>query len=167
MNLISVNPLKIFIANQNIVYKIVAVFLSAFFNQFNELSSANNVNTGRNSIGLCHHRFFVKFFNSAVLIHLHTAKSCGIISVHIGAYHSNVCSLGNVIFQNFVVIQLVHAISGCDDNIRFMTVFQKIQILINSICSPLIPEAIVRCNSRSKGVKSPLLSSKVPPFGRT
>jgi hypothetical protein len=46
-----------------------------------------------------------------------------------------------------------------------MTVLQEIEILINSICSSLIPETVFFGDSRSKYEKTALLSSEIPPFG--
>ena len=56
-----------------------------------------------------------------------------------GAYNCNICPFRNMVFQNFIVIQFVDSITGSDHNIRFMTVLQECKILIDRICSSLIP----------------------------
>ena len=70
-----------------------------------------------------------------------------------------------MIFQHFSIIHLVDAVSGCDDHIRFMALFEPVQILIKSICRSTVPVIVIHGQRRSKEIQSALFSSKVPPFG--
>ena len=70
-----------------------------------------------------------------------------------------------MVFQHLIVIQFIYRVTGCDDNIRFMTAFQEIQVLINGVRRTPVPVPILRCNRRSKQIHAALLPSEIPPFG--
>ena len=104
----------------------MAVFLSAFFDEFNKLSSSDHIDTCGNRCGLSYHRFLVKLYDPAVLIHLHTAKSGSIFSAYICAYYCDICSLCNVIFQSpYYNPVYIHSLLKVNDHIWFMAAFQE------------------------------------------
>ena len=70
-----------------------------------------------------------------------------------------------MVFQDFVVIQLVHTVTGSDDHIGLMASFQEIQVLIDGICCTLIPEAVLLGDGRCEYEHTALFTAKVPPFG--
>ena len=57
-------------------------------------------------------------------------------SVDGSSLHTTVISafFCDMVFQDFVVIQLVHTVTGSDDHIGLMASFQEIQVLIDGIC---------------------------------
>ena len=135
--------------------------------QIDQLTSADDIDSCGNRVGICHHRFFLKIFDPHILIHLQDAKTgCILALIQIPAYHSDICFLGNVVFQYFVIIHLVNRITGCDDHIRFMAPLQELQVLIDRICRSTIPVAIVCGDRRCKYIKTTLLTSEIPPLGR-
>ena len=69
-----------------------------------------------------------------------------------------------MIFQNFIIVQLVHAVTGSDDHIRLMTSLQEIQVLVDRISGTLIPEAVFFGDSRCEYKHTALLTAEVPPF---
>ena len=140
IDLIAINSLKILISDENIIYKIMSSFLSSTLDQLDQLSSSDNINTCRYSIIRRNDWFLLKFFNPAVFIHAKHAKSLNLALILTGGtYNCNICPFRNMVFQNFIVIQFVDSITGSDHNIRFMTVLQECKILIDRICSSLIP----------------------------
>ena len=52
LDLISVDSLQILIADQNISYKIITVFLSTLLNHLNQQSASNHIDTAGDSVGL-------------------------------------------------------------------------------------------------------------------
>ena len=70
-----------------------------------------------------------------------------------------------MIFQNLVIVHLVNAVSGCDDHIRFMRIFQKADVLCNGICRSAVPVSVLSGEGRREQEHPALLTSKVPPFG--
>ena len=114
---------------------------------------------------LCDHRFFLKFFDPGRLVHPHRSEPRHIlIRFHIFYNNGNVRFFGDMIFQYFIIIQLVHRIRGCNNHIRLMTPFQKIQILIDRICRSAVPVSVVHGNRRCKHIQTALLSPEIPPF---
>ena len=112
------------------------------------------------------HRFLIKLFNSSIRIHFQNAKTRHIIFVLVCAYNCHIRTFGNVIFQYFIIIQLINTITGCNDHVRLMAVFQKRQILIDCIRSSSVPPAVIRGDGRCEYIKTTLFSSEIPPLGR-
>ena len=114
--------------------------LGGTFDQLDQLSPADDIDTCRHCIIRRNNRFLLKFLDPAVLIHAEDTKSLNLtLILACGTYNGNVCTFCNMILQNFIVIQLVDSIAGSNYNIRFMAVLKESQILINRISSSLIP----------------------------
>ena len=146
----------------------MTLFFRTFFQHFNQLASSEYINTGGYCMGMSHHRLFLKFHNSGILIHTQYAESAYIhIFRHIFAYDCNIRFLFYMIIQYLVVIQFINAVSCRDDHVRFMTSFQEIDILINRIRSAPVPKPVVCGQSRCKHIQSALLTAEIPPFGGT
>ena len=167
-DLISIDTFQIFVTNQDVFYKIVAVFQCTPLDQLDQLSSSNYIDTGRNAVGIAYHRFLFEFFDPAVFIHFDNTESCCVFSSwKVFTYHGDICFFLDMIFQHFVVIQLVYTITGSNDHIRLMTFFQEIQVLCDRICRTAVPETVVCCCGRCKYKQTALFTSEIPPFGRT
>ena len=165
-DLISVNLFEILIPDQDIVYKIIPVFLCRMFDQVDELSSANYIDSSGDRVRICHHRLFFKLLNPHGVVHLDRPKSRSILSRYkFLAHNSNIRLFLNVVFQDVIVIHLVHRITGCDNDVRLMALLQEIEILINRIRGSPVPVTIFQCNGWGEYKKSPLLSSEIPPLG--
>ena len=123
LDLISVDSLQILVADQNISYKIVAIFLSTLLDHLNEQSPTYHINTAGDGIGLGLQRLFLKFFNTAFLIHADRTETLYIgTGFHITADYSDICLFLNVIFQHLIIIQLIYTVTGSNDHIRFMAI---------------------------------------------
>ena len=84
-----------------------------------------------------------KLLDPAVFIHLqHTETGHVFFRRKLFTYNGDICFLLNMIFQNFIIVQLVHAVTRSDDHIRLMTSLQEIQVLVDRISGTLIPEAV-------------------------
>ena len=72
-------------------------------------------------MGISHHRLLLKLNDPSVGIRLHHTETCHIhIARHVLADNGDVGLLFNMIFQDFIVVQFVDTISGCDHNIRLV-----------------------------------------------
>ena len=143
--------------------------MSAFFctmlDQFDQKSSSDYIYSGRNRRRHRYKRFLFKLANPHGVVHPDRSKPTYIFSFfHFFTYNCNIRFFCNMIFQNFIIIQLVHCICRRDDYIRFMSPLQKVQILIDCICGSAIPVSIIYSNRRCKHIQPTLLSSKIPPF---
>ena len=167
LQLIPEYTLDIFMADQNVPYEIIAVFLRTLLYHFNQKTSSDYINTAGNGIGFGHNRFFLKFLNPVFFVHLNGSVTFHIhTGIHLFAYHRNVSLLVNVIFKNLVQIQLIYTITGSNDNIRFMAAFQEGKVLINRICRSPVPVTVLSGNGGREYKQTALLSTKIPPFGR-
>ena len=108
---ISINPLDIFIADKDIFDQIIPVFFSAAFQQFNQLASSENIDSGRDKAGTCRHRLLFKLLNPVVFVHLQYAKSGRIIIFAFCADDSDVGSLSDMILEYLVIVKLIYTIS--------------------------------------------------------
>ena len=123
-NLIAIYSLLVLITDQDVLHEIEAVLLFTLLNHFNQLASSDYIDTTGDCIGLRHHRFLFKLFNTALLVHLDRTVAFYIgILVHVLTYYCDVCFLFDMILQHFVVIHFVDTVAGSNHNIRFMTVF--------------------------------------------
>ena len=142
------------------------LFFRAVLDEIYELSPPDHIDSGGNRLGMCHHGLFLKLFDPAGFIHPdRTEPGCVLIRPQFLANHCDVCFLRDMILKHFIVIQLVHRISGCDDNVRLMTFSQEIKILINGVRRTSVPVSVIRRNRRGEDVKPSLLSSEIPPLG--
>ena len=114
-------------------------FLGSTLDQFDQLPSSDDIDTSRDHVGARNHRFFLELLDAAVLIHLQDTEPAGICFLGIRAYHSNIRTFCNMIFQYLIEIQFVYAISRCDDYVRFMAVFQPAQVLTDRVCRSTVP----------------------------
>lgn len=69
-----------------------------------------------------------------------------------------------MIIQQFIVINLVDAVTACNDDVRLMAALQPFKILVHSVCRTTIPPAVVCCDRRGEYKQTALLSTKIPPF---
>ena len=146
----------------------MASLQSSSLDQLNQLSAADHIDSCGNCIIRRHHGLLFKFLDPAVLIHTEYTKPLNLCRIFTSsAYHCNICPLCNMIFQHFIVIHLIDTITGRNYHIGLMAAFQELEILIDCICSALIPEAVFLGNRRCEYKKSSLFSAKIPPFGRT
>ena len=162
---VSVNLFQIFVTDQNIGYEIKPMFFHALLQHLDELSSAQHIDTGRNRMRLSHHWFFFKINDSGFFIHLYHTKTADIFCCrHIFTHDGNVCLFLNMVIQHFVVIQFVHAVAACHDDIWLMASFQEINILCQRICRTAVPVTVVCGDRRCKNIQTTLFSTKIPPF---
>ena len=123
IDLISVNPLQIFVTDKNIIYKIMPSFLGSTLDQFDQLPSSDDIDTSRYCIIGGNDRFLFKFLDPTVLIHAENTKSFNLaLILACSTYNGNICPLCDMILQDFIVIQLLDSITGSDHHIGFMTV---------------------------------------------
>ena len=163
---ISVNALQSLVTDQDIPHEIKPGLCGAAFNEFNELTSANHINTRRNVITGSYHGLLIEVLDPSVFIHLQDAESCGILFRRkLLVYHSDICLLGNVVFQHLVVIHLVYTVTGYDDHIWLMALLEEIQVLPDGIRRSPVPEAVIRGHCRCKYKQAALFSSEIPPLG--
>ena len=142
-------------------------FLCAALDHLDQLAAPDHIDSCGDRMIIGQHRFLFEFFDPVVFIHAkHTKSGHILIGIHIFAHNSHIGTFCDMVFQNFVIIQFIYTITGCDDHIGFMASLQKIQVLINRICGSLIPEAVIRSDRRCKHKQTSLLSSEIPPFGR-
>ena len=72
-----------------------------------------------------------------------------------------------MVFQNLVVIQLVHAVTGRDHNVRLMAFLQEIQILVDGVRGSSVPVAVGGGDGGGEYKQTTLLPAKIPPLGGT
>ena len=144
----------------------MSVLFRTVLDHIDQMSSPDHINPGGNSVGLSHHRLLFKFFHAHRIIHLQCSKPARILSWSKFFTHDrNVCAFCYMIFQNLVIVHLIHRIAGCNDNVRFVASLQKIKILVNRICGSSVPVSVICCDCRGKYIKSALFSSEIPPLG--
>ena len=143
-------------------------FLCAALDHLDQLAAADDIDSCGNGMIIGYHRFFFKFFDPVIFVHSkHTESGHIFVRIHIFAHDGHIGTFCDMVFQNFVIVQLVHTVTGCDYHIRFMASLQEIQVLIDRICGSLIPEAVIRSDRRCKYKQSSLFSTEIPPFGGT
>ena len=114
----------IFVADQNILYKIITVFHCTALDHINQETSADNINTTGNGIGACLNRLLFKLFDPAFLVHLDGTEPLYVyICRHVLADNGHIRFFGNMIFEDFVVVHLVYTIAGGNNYIGLMAVF--------------------------------------------
>ena len=55
-----------------------------------------------------------------------------------------------MILKDFIVVHLVHTITGCNNNIRLMTTLKESDVLCDRISGSAIPVAVLRCSGRGE-----------------
>ena len=136
--------------------------------KLNQLSSSYYVDTCRDCIIRRNNRFFFEFYDSAVIIHTYHTKTLDFCLIFTGsADYRDIRTLCDMILKHFIIIHPVYTVTGCDNYIWFMTLFQEINVLIDGICRSLIPQAVVLRNRRCKYKHTSLFTSEIPPFRGT
>ena len=143
----------------------MSLFLCAMLYQIDQKPSSDYIDSCRDRLGFCHHRLFFELFNSGRFVHAYRTKTSRIFSViQILTHNCNIRFLCNMVFKDFIIIKLVHRVSGCNDHIWFVTLFQEIQILIDRIGCSSVPVPVIRSDRRCKYIQTTLFSSEIPPF---
>ena len=120
---VTVYFLYIHISYYNIFNKIISVLIVSLLDKFNKKSSSDYIYSCGNRLARCRYRFLFKFHNSSVFIALNdTESACIFWIIKVFDYNRNISFLLNMILNNLIVIQLVYAITRCNNNIRFMAV---------------------------------------------
>ena len=119
-------------------------------------------------MGFCHERLLLEIFHPVVVAEANHTETADIIILRrdILGNDGDIRTLGDMILQNLVVVQLVDTVTGSDHNIRLMRILQEIDILIQCICSTFVPVAVSSCDGRCEDIQTALLTSEIPPFGR-
>ena len=72
-------------------------------------------------MGISHHRLLLKLNDPSICVRLYHTETGHIhIARHILADNCDICFLFNMIFQDFVIVQLINTVSGSDHNVRLM-----------------------------------------------
>ena len=109
------------IADQDILNEVVPVLHRAALDHLDQKPSADHIDAAGDRAGLCHDGLLLKLLDPAVLIHLDGAVALQIgPGGHLLADDGDIRLLVNVIFQNLIIIHLVHAVAGGDDHIGLM-----------------------------------------------
>ena len=121
LNFIAIDPFLVLIADQDILDEVVSVLHRTALDHLDQKPSADHIDPAGDRVGLRDDGLFLKFLDPAVLIHLDGAVAFQIGSGrHFFADNGDIRFLLNVIFQNLVVVHLVHTVPGCNDHIRLM-----------------------------------------------
>ncbi len=167
-DLITVDTFHILITDQNIFHEIVSVFFCTSFDHLDQLPSSDYIDTAGDRVGPGHHRLLLEFLYAALLVHLDRSVPVHIdVRRHILTYNSDIRLLLNMVLQKLIIVHFVNAVTGRYYHVWFMAVFQERKVLCNGICCTTIPCITLCCQCRSENTQPTLLTTEIPPFGRT